>query len=535
MKDPSKTNPHLIKKKSALKQRIQELEQSESDHKQAEAALQKSEAKYRSIFDNAVEGIFQTTPQGQFLIVNPALAEMFGYESPEELTSSVTDIGNQLYADQAQRLEHLRILSKKKVVENFEGRMCRKDGSIFWVSLDTRLVSDQADKPLWYEGFIVDITERKRVEEALEKSEERFRAIANYTYDWENWVGPDGRLIWVNPAVLDFTGYSVNECLDMSDFPFPIIHEADREMMRQFFSVAIQGTAGRDIELLVCCKDGSVKWASVSWQSIYDDKGNFIGHRSSVSDITDRKQMEKRLKQSEERFRSLSEASLEAIVFIEDSIIVDANKALNHLFGYEGEDLRGRPATDFIVPERRAFTDERMRTRTEGVYETLGLRKNGSVFPIEVNPREFKHDGRKLRISAVRDLTERKEIEKRFETYQEHLERLVEERTNELKKSEEKFRNIFENAQAGIFQSTPDGRLISANPALANMFGSETPEDLIELITDIPEQLYADPAQTTRTGRYPRPCRGCPEFRVSGSTQGRCHQACLHERPRCKG
>lgn len=67
--------------------------------------------------------------------------------------------------------------------------------------------------------------------EALQESEERFRAIANHTHDWENWTGPDGGLVWVNPAVLDFTGYSVKECLDMSNFPLPLIHEADRARM----------------------------------------------------------------------------------------------------------------------------------------------------------------------------------------------------------------------------------------------------------------------------------------------------------------
>ena len=242
-------------------------------------------------------------------------------------------------------------------------------------------------------------------------------------------------------------------------------------------------------------KDGRCVVLETSGVPILDTVGTVVGYRGIDRDITDRKQMEERLKKSEERFRSLSEASLEAIVFSEDGIIVDANEALNRLFGYDGEDLRGRPATDFIVPERRAFTDERMRTRTEGIYETLGLRKDGGVFPIEVNPREFVHDGRKLRISAVRDLTDRKKIEKQLNDYQEHLERLVEERTNELKESEKKYRNIFENAQEGIFQSTPDGRFISANPSLASMFGSETPEELIELINDIPEQLYVDPAR----------------------------------------
>jgi len=146
--------------------------------------------------------------------------------------------------------------------------------------------------------------------------------------------------------------------------------------------------------------------------------------------IKELEQSESDLKKNEQRFRSLSEASLEAIVFIEDGIIVDANKALNRLFGYEGEDLRGRPATDFIVPEGRLFTNKRMSTHTEGIYETLGFRKDGSTFPIEVNPHELEHEGKKLRISAVRDLTEWKKAEKA------------------LFESEQRYRAVFENTGA---------------------------------------------------------------------------------------
>ena len=135
--------------------------------RQIEDELKESEEKYRSIFENAIEGIFQTTPEGQFLSANSALTEIFGYDSPEELKSSIADIGNQLYVDQGKRLEHLRILNEKGSVKNYETEMYRKDGSIFWVSVNTRVVGDQAGKPLWYEGFIVDITARKQTEEVL--------------------------------------------------------------------------------------------------------------------------------------------------------------------------------------------------------------------------------------------------------------------------------------------------------------------------------------------------------------------------------
>jgi PAS domain S-box-containing protein len=232
-------------------------------------------------------------------------------------------------------------------------------------------------------------------------------------------------------------------------------------------------------------------------ETVYSPYQNPEGDIASVIvvtyDITDRKMAEEQIENSERRFRNLSEASLEAIVFIEDGIIVDANDALNCLFGYGGDDLCGRRATDFIVPERRFFTDKRIRTRTAGAYETFGLRKDGSTFPIEVNPREFEHDGKKLRVSAVRDLTEHKKIEKQLRDYREHLEKLVDERTKELKKSEEKFRNIFENAVEGIYQSTPEGRFLTVNPALAHIYGYKNPEEFMRAVTNIATDIYVDP------------------------------------------
>ena len=331
-------------------------------------------------------------------------------------------------------------------------------------------------------------------EEAPSIHQDRFQALVEMTSDWIWEIDSRGVYTYVSPKVTELLGYRVEEVLGKTPFDLMPAGEADR------IALVVQTLLDnaqpiRNLENINVHKDGHLVVLETSGVPILGLAGNVVGYRGIDRDITDRKQMEERLKKSEHRFRSLSEASLEAIVFIEDGIIVDANEALSRLFSYEDEDLRGRPATDFIVPDRRPFTDERMRTRTEGVYETLGLRKDWSEFPIEVNPREFEIDGRKLRISAVRDLTERKKIEKQLKDYQEGLEKLVEERTNELKQSEGKYRNIFMNAMEGIYQSTPDGRLLSANPALASIFGFENPDKFVRSVTDIEKQLYADPTR----------------------------------------
>ena len=148
---------------------------------------------------------------------------------------------------------------------------------------------------------IEDITVRKQTEKALKESNERFSAIADYTYDWENWIGTDGKLIWINSAVLPFTGYSADECLTMMDFPFPLIDESDHEAVRQHLATAFQGSTGANVEFRVRCKDGRLKWAGISWQPIYDSEGVSMGHRSSIRDITDRKQAEEALQQAGSR------------------------------------------------------------------------------------------------------------------------------------------------------------------------------------------------------------------------------------------
>jgi PAS domain S-box-containing protein len=126
-----------------------------------------AEAKYRGIFENATEGIFQTTLDGRFLIVNPAMARILRYDSPEVLISSVTDISRQLYVDRRDREKILALLLKQGGVTRYETRFFRKDNQQIWVLLNARLVRDRTGKPHYFEGLLTDITDRKRAEEEL--------------------------------------------------------------------------------------------------------------------------------------------------------------------------------------------------------------------------------------------------------------------------------------------------------------------------------------------------------------------------------
>ncbi|MGB0035543.1 MAG: PAS domain S-box protein [Candidatus Acidiferrales bacterium] len=143
----------------------------------AEEAQRKAEEKFRSLFENAIEGIFQTTPEGTYLSVNPALARICGYSSPEEMLGDVRDIGGQLYADLQRREEFQRFMEKHNVVEGFEYQLRQKDGVKIWVTENARAVRDATGKIVSYEGTLEEITDRKRAELERQATVEIIRGV----------------------------------------------------------------------------------------------------------------------------------------------------------------------------------------------------------------------------------------------------------------------------------------------------------------------------------------------------------------------
>jgi two-component system, NarL family, sensor histidine kinase UhpB len=155
-----------------------------TERRAAEQERRMAEEQYRSIFENAVEGIFQTTVEGKFLTANPAMARMLGYESPEELLGTISNIRDQLYVVPERRGEIYQLALRESFVSGFEVEMLRKDGSPVWVSINARAVPDPGGDIAGYEGTIEDITERKRAEEALrEIREAERRRIARELHD----------------------------------------------------------------------------------------------------------------------------------------------------------------------------------------------------------------------------------------------------------------------------------------------------------------------------------------------------------------
>ncbi|HEX6239287.1 MAG TPA: ATP-binding protein [Polyangiales bacterium] len=152
-----------------------------------------------------------------------------------------------------------------------------------------------------------------------------FRAIAEYTYDWETWVDTQGSARWVNAAVTRITGYTVEECLAMPHFPLPLAHPEDREILQRVLDDARAGGAGNDRQFRVCTKEGSERWVAISWQAVRSDQGAALGYRTSIRDIDERKRMEDELRRLRQRAEALAQARSELLANVSHELRTPAH------------------------------------------------------------------------------------------------------------------------------------------------------------------------------------------------------------------
>jgi len=295
-------------------------------------ALSQSEAKYRSIFENAVEGIFQSTPDSDLIAVNPAMARIFGYSSPDEMVADVTNIGHQLYVNSRDRHRFQQLLEKDEVVEGFESQFYRKDGSALWGSLNVRTVKDSAGNVLFYEGTLEDITARKTAEEDLKKSEEKYRNIFENALEGIFQITPEGRYLSVNPALARIHGFNSPD--EMIHSVTDIAHQLYVDPSRRAELKRLTEEKGfvKDFEIMMRRKDLSLQWVSVNSHAVRDNNGNILYYEGTLQDITSRKLAEEELSQLKKTLEGVINA-ISSTVEMREPCSKDHQKRVSKLAG----------------------------------------------------------------------------------------------------------------------------------------------------------------------------------------------------------
>lgn len=366
-----------------------------TDRKRSEDLLKRVEAKYRSIFENSVEGIYQSTIDGLYTEVNPAFARIFGYDSPEELINTKAKL---LYVDPESRDECVRILQEQGT-GNFEVHFRKKDGSTGWVTNHVQAVRDANGRITHFDGVIVDITERKRMEEVLKKSreeleikvaertaelarsneqltkeieerkeaEELYKALTNSSYTGI-YILQEGMFQFLNPRAAVCFGYTPDELMGVESIS--IIHPHDRYMARKNAIDMLRGERNAPYEFRVLTKNKNIRWIMESIIPIhFKGKPALLGNST---DFTEFKEAVQKVKEHESIETSILDAIPHPVVGLHNRCIIFANNAVESVFGWSTEELIGKKSRIFYR------SDEEYEEIGKVAYHTLANQRTWS-------------------------------------------------------------------------------------------------------------------------------------------------------------
>jgi len=431
-------------------------------------ALRESESRYRLLADNVADVIWTANMKWQITYVSPSITRLLGYTIEETMKLTINDILTHDSMEQARKVivdqMEIRTPTSHYPPMSMTLEHLRKDGSPLWAEVMLSFLWDKDGKLISIMGATRDITERKKAEEALRDSQDRYRLLADNSVDVIWTVDEKGRLTYVNPSITRLLGYTVDEVMatKLSKLFTPASAETARKLVKWEMATGVEGSqdSSRSVVLEHVHKDGSTIWTEVVMLFLRDKQGRLSGIQGVTRDITERKKAEEALRESENQYRSLVDTASKAGLGItivqdtqdEEAVFVFVNDEYCKISGYSREELLERSAWNTVPPDNLAATRERYRQRQRGEnitghYEANLLRKDGTLLPIELSVSTFNYQGKIATVSFFKDITERKKAE---ET---------------LRQSEERYRELIENANDIIYTHDLAGNFTSINKA----------------------------------------------------------------------
>ncbi|MGB9676396.1 MAG: PAS domain S-box protein [Candidatus Bathyarchaeales archaeon] len=399
-----------------------------------------SESGFRSLVENAAVAVGITDTRGRFVYVNKAMTDLLGYSADEMLGRPFKFF---LHPEDRAKIIRLflRIIMLRRQPRELEFRALRKDGSILHLwSKPTRFVVN--GKTVGFQAIMVDITKLKEVEKKLTETNIRLETIFETASEGIMTVDENENITFVNSAFARMLGYEGHELIGVNLRKF-VDEKSSQKIMRQT-QVRRQGKTSR-YEITLYTKDGKPRVLQVSASPLWNEKGEYKGAISIIMDVTERRKMEERLRESEERLKRLIEYAPDAI-YINDlqGRFIDGNKQAEALIGYRKEELVGKTFFEVgifpseYLPKIKEAVAKNMRGEKYGPEEIELIRKDGERIFVEISAFPVSSSGKIEVIGIVRDITERKQMQKKLEEYAQHLEELVEQRTKALKEAQEK-------------------------------------------------------------------------------------------------
>ena len=385
-----------------------------TERETAMTALQESENRYRTIFEQSRDVIYLSRPDGEVVEFNQAAVDLLGYTREEYLLLG----DGKAYLDPEQRVRQMAELEEKGFIKDYEiGLRCR-DGSEI-VCLDTATVwRDEEGRIKGYIGTLRDVTESKMAEQALRESEERYQRILEASQDPMVLCGMDQRVIYLNPSFTRIFGWTMEELRGRrSDF----VPERYLQETLEMGAEVDRGESFSGFETRRYNKAGRLVDISLSAAVFRDREGNPLGSVINLRDVTRRKRAEEAVRESEEKFRNITSNALDGIIMVDPAGLISFwNEAAERMFGYSGQEVLGRDLHLLLAPEkyhdryREAFQSFQAEGRGRSVGRTLeltALKKGGEEIPIEISISSLWSRDQWHALGVVRDIGERKRAE----------------------------------------------------------------------------------------------------------------------------
>jgi len=432
MDKQARTHSKLLKANALLEQKIQKLEESALEQKRILDTLRKCEAKYRAIVENMNDALYFYDLQGYILDVNENACKMVGYRKNELVGAHLTKIDKTLPRPPDKMFEQL--IRDGSIVCDREN--VRKDGSVIPVEISSKIISREGKGIV--HGFVRDVTDRKQAEDALRKSEEQYRFLAENISDIIWMTDMHMNFTYVSPSVQKIQGNSAEEWISMGMSAFlpphsleKLVNVFEREIIQDYTS-GFDPQRSRVVEFEVNHKDGYTIWVEVKASFLRSEDGTPIGVIGVTRNISERKQTEDALYSSEKRYRALFETSQDSIFIVDQETItfLAVNDAACRLYGYTKDEFLQMKITDISAEPKK--TKIAVRNSITDIPLRFHRKKDGTVFPVEIVISYFILGDHAYHTAFIRDITDRKRMEEELRNHGKHLEKMVKERTAEL-------------------------------------------------------------------------------------------------------
>ncbi len=416
---------------------------SKIDLEQAQNSLRESEQRWVTTLASIGDAVIATDTLGRVMFMNGVAQQLTGWSLNDASLKPISEVFNIVNEQTRLEVENpVRKVLEKGMIVGLANHtiLIKKDATEVPIDDSGAPIKDKDGKTNGVVLIFRDITERKKIEKTLQENEVKFRTVADFTYNWEYWIAPDGHMVYVSPSCKRVTGYESEEYIKDPTLLNKIIYPEDKNVVGQHFDL-ISSDEMHDVNFRIVTLSGEVRWISHSCRAVFDADGKWIGRRASNRDITQRKKADVAIQESEERFSKAFHNSPvpQIITRFSDWHYIDANDSVLNLLGYRREELIGHTSIELnLIPTNSRSQGIRM-VNEEGElrdFETDVRTKTGKIITVLSSTETITLNGQKHLINTFIDITMRKQMQAKLEEYSKHLEELVEERTKQLKDSE---------------------------------------------------------------------------------------------------